>query len=91
MSGRRVRIHTKVTSSPSVILSYSSRLCVAFTFFQLFFFSDCALCILLDTVGTWGLYFCLCDSQNGLFFKTGIFAVFYVALWWTGAPVQTGR
>lgn len=52
-------------------------------------FSD--LCILLDPAGSWGLYFCLRDSQNGLFFKIGIFAVFYVALWWTGVPVQTGR
>lgn len=64
---------------------------MAFTFFQCFF-SDCALCILLDTAGTWGLYFCLRDSQNEFFFKTGTFALFYGASWWIGVPVpQTGR
>lgn len=50
-------------------------------------FSDCTLCILLDTAGTWGLYFCLHDSQNELFFKIDIFARFYVASWWIGVPV----
>lgn len=55
------------------------------------FFSDCALCILLDTAGTWDLYFCLHALQNGLFFKIDIFELFYVASWQIGVPVPQSQ
>lgn len=68
VSGRRAKAHKKKKDKHHIShfkLLFQTALCGTHIFPVCF--SDNALCILLDTAGTWDLYFRICESQNGLF------------------------